>query len=72
MPNGGILAGMTKADDYRKRAALTRKSVKKRGAVGSHRTGLENKAKALADMADNEDWLDGKSAPKKPKGPMTP
>lgn len=59
---------MTKADDYRKRAVAVTKTAKRR-KVSSGRTGLEKKAKALTDMADNEDWLAGKNKPKEPKAP---
>ena len=59
---------MTKADDYRKRAAAVTKTAKGR-KVSSDRTGLAKKAKALTDMADNEDWLAGTTKPKKPKTP---
>ena len=57
---------MTKADDHRKRAAAVTKTAKGR-KVSSDRTGLAKKVKALTDMADNEDWLAGKT--KKPKAP---
>ena len=50
---------MTKADEYRKRAAALAKAAKKR-KVKAARAPLEKKAKALTDMADNEDWLAGK------------
>jgi hypothetical protein len=56
---------MTKADDYRKRAAAVTKTAKRRKAKGD-RAGSEKKAKALNDMADNEDWLAGKTKPKTP------
>ena len=59
---------MTKADDYRKRAAALTKIAKGRKARGD-RVGVEKKAKALNDMADNEDWLAGKTRPRKPKAP---
>jgi hypothetical protein len=61
---------MTKADEYRKRAVATTKTAKRR-QVSSGRTGLEKKARALTDMADNEDWLAGvsKPKPKKSKAP---
>ena len=54
---------MTKAEDYRKRAAAATKTSKGRKAIGD-RKGLDKKAKALTDMAENEDWLDGKPKPK--------
>jgi len=50
---------MTKADEYRKRAAAVAQTAKGRKAKGD-RAGPEKKAKALIDMADNEDWLAGK------------
>jgi hypothetical protein len=56
---------MTKADDYRKRAAAVTKTAKRQKAKGD-RAGSEKKAKALNDMADNEDWLAGKTKPKTP------
>jgi hypothetical protein len=54
---------MTKADEYRTRAAAATKAAKGRKAKGD-RAGVEKKAKALNDMADNEDWLAGKTKPK--------
>ena len=57
---------MTKADDYRKRATAIGKTLRKRRK--DHRLLIERKQKALSDMADNEDWLDGKIKPK-PKAP---
>jgi len=54
---------MTKADEYRTRAAAATKTAKGRKAKGD-RAGVEKKAKALNDMADNEDWLAGKTKPK--------
>ena len=59
---------MTKADEYRKRAAAATKTAKGRKSKGD-RTGVEKKAKALTDIADNEDWLAGKNKPKEPKAP---
>lgn len=56
---------MAKADEYRKRAAAVSKTAKRR-KVSSGRTALDKKAKALTDMADNEDWLSGKNKPKVP------
>jgi hypothetical protein len=53
---------MTKAENYRKRAAVLGKRMKP-GQVQST-TSLGRKQKALTDMADNEDWLDGKKRPK--------
>jgi hypothetical protein len=49
---------MTKADDYRKRAERVALAVKKRTA--KERPVMRKKQQALSDMADNEDWLDGK------------
>jgi hypothetical protein len=49
----------SRADEYRKRAAALDQSLKKRR--NSERLPLLKKQKALNDMADNEDWLDGKS-----------
>jgi hypothetical protein len=54
---------MSKADDYRKRATAATNSARKRKAKGD-RAVPEKKARALTDMADNEDWLDGKSKAK--------
>ena len=50
---------MTKADEYRKRAAAVTRTAKGRRVKGD-RVGPEKNAKALFDMADNEDWLAGK------------
>jgi hypothetical protein len=50
---------MTKADDYRKRADVLGKTLKK-GRGKQHRAPLVRKQKALNDMAENEDWLAGK------------
>ena len=66
MPDGVILVAMTKADEYRKRAVAVTKTAKSRKRKGD-RTAVEKKAKALNDMADNEDWLAGKTKSKKPK-----
>ena len=57
---------MTKAEDYRKRAKAIGTTLRKRRK--GERVPLERKQKALSDMADNEDWLDGKIKPK-PKAP---
>jgi hypothetical protein len=57
---------MSKADDLRKEA----KEAGKRGDKSkSLREGAteRNREQALNDMADNEDWLDGKPKPKAPK-----
>lgn len=60
---------MTKADEYRKRAAAATKTAKGRKSKGD-RAGVEKKAKALNDMADNEDWLAGKNKAKGAEGPV--
>ena len=49
----------TKADDYRIKSEVLRKKTRKRQSTVS-RGRLVRKAKALNDMADNEDWLAGK------------
>ena len=49
------------ADDYRKRAAAIGKRL---GRVGDKKYGLKlvrRKQQALLDLADNEDWLAGRS-----------
>ena len=51
-----------KAELYRKRAAALGKRMSYRQT--QHTTPLGRKQKALTDMADNEDWLDGKIEPK--------
>jgi hypothetical protein len=48
----------SKGDQYRKRADVLGKNIKKRS--GKDRPAMQKKQKALNDMADNEDWLDGK------------
>ena len=53
---------MTKADSYRKRAKSLGKRMSNRQV--QHTTPVGRKQKALNDMADNEDWLDGKIKPK--------
>ena len=53
---------MTKAETYRKRAVVLGKRM--RSGQFRSRTPLGRKQKALTDMADNEDWLDGKNKPK--------
>jgi len=50
---------MAKAEDYRKRAAVLGKRM--RSGPTLPKTPLGRKHKALTDMADNEDWLDGKT-----------
>ena len=49
---------MSKGDDYRKRAKGLAGALKSRNKVD--RPIIRKKQKALFDMADNEDWLDGK------------
>ena len=49
---------MAKAEDYRKRAAVLGKRMRS-GPLP--KTPMGRKHKALTDMADNEDWLDGKT-----------
>jgi hypothetical protein len=57
---------MGRADDYRKRADAVGKSMRIRNA--HERSPMLKKKKALTDMADNEEWLDGKIKTKrKPK-----
>jgi hypothetical protein len=52
----------SQADKYRQRSALLTKAEKSRtGAAKRH---LGKTIKALDDMADNEDWLDGKPGSK--------
>jgi hypothetical protein len=53
---------MTKAEAYRKRAVVLGKRMKSKQVQST--TPLGRKQKALTDMADNEDWLDGKRKPK--------
>ena len=49
---------MSKGDDYRKRAKALAGALKSRNKVD--RPVIQKKQKALLDLADNEDWLDGK------------
>ena len=49
---------VSKGDDYRKRAKGLAGALKSRNKVD--RPIIRKKQKALFDMADNEDWLDGK------------
>jgi hypothetical protein len=51
-----------KAELYRKRAAALSKRMSYRPS--QHTTPLGRKQKALTDMADNENWLDGKTETK--------
>jgi hypothetical protein len=53
---------MTKAENYRKRAKALGKRMSYRQAQRT--TPIGRKQKALTDMADNEDWLDGKTKAK--------
>jgi hypothetical protein len=55
---------LSKGEYYRKRAAGAAKQSRKRGLGNSIRKTLNIKRKALSDMADNEDWLDGTIKPK--------
>ena len=52
----------TKAEGYRKRADAAGKRLPTRS--GPAHLALQKKQKALNDMADNEDWLNGKIRPK--------
>ena len=49
---------MTKAENYRRRAKALGKRLGNRQTQTT--TPVGRKQKALTDMADNEDWLDGK------------
>jgi hypothetical protein len=49
-----------RTDSYRKRAKDINKRLKQRASTAD-RAKLTKKQKALNDMADNEDWLAGKS-----------
>ena len=49
---------MTKAENYRRRAKALSKRMGNRQTQTT--TPVGRKQKALTDMADNEDWLDGK------------
>jgi hypothetical protein len=51
----------TKAEGYRKRADAAGKGLRTRS--GPAHLALQRKQNALNDMADNEDWLDGKPKP---------
>jgi hypothetical protein len=53
---------MTKAESYRKRAKAIGKRMTNRQSQRT--TTIGRKQKALTDMADNEDWLDGKAKAK--------
>ena len=65
-PPAGIFADkafeMTKAENYRKRAKALGKRMSSRQTQRT--TAVGRKQKALTDMADNEDWLDGKTKAK--------
>jgi hypothetical protein len=52
----------TKAEGYRKRAVAAGKTMRTRS--GPAHLALLRKQKALNDMADNEEWLNGKIRPK--------
>jgi ATP-dependent protease ClpP protease subunit len=47
-----------KAEDYRKRADALDRTKKRRRKIAQKP--MARKQKALRDMADNEDWLEGK------------
>jgi hypothetical protein len=49
---------MAKAESYRRRADGLSKFIKQRSK--RHRGPILRRQKALRDMANNEDWLDGK------------
>ena len=49
---------MGRAEDYRKRAKALDRA--KKGRIKAHQKPVAHKQKGLRDMADNEDWLDGK------------
>jgi hypothetical protein len=51
---------MTRADEYRKRAAAILKKTKVR-LTAAGREKLTHKAQGLLEQADNQDWLEGKS-----------
>ena len=51
----------TKAEGYRKRANAAGQGLRTRS--GPAHLALQRKKKVLNDMADNEDWLDGKPKP---------
>ena len=53
---------MTKAENYRKRAKALGKRMSNR--LSQHTTPVGSQQQALTDMADNEDWLDGKTKAK--------
>ena len=53
---------MTKGDAYRLRAKTVARRMK--ATSRTNRAVLAKKKKALEDMADIEDWLDGKPKPK--------
>ena len=57
---------MSKGDVYRLRIKGLEKRMKK--ATKTDRAVLDRKKKALSDMADTEDWLDGKPRPKPQDG----
>ncbi len=53
----------SKGDKYRQRSNVLAKRMK--SSIGTVKATLAKKKKALDDMADNEDWLDGKPLAKK-------
>ena len=60
--NGAMAREPTSSNEYRRRANAVGKSLKARSKRG--RGPLLKKQKALNDMADNQDWLDGKPKPR--------
>ena len=54
---------MTKSEVYRLRAKGLERRMK--AATRTDKAVMSKKKKALNDMADNEDWLDGKPKTKK-------
>ena len=60
--DGAMAREPTSSNEYRRRANAVGKSLKARSKRG--RGPLLKKQKALNDMADNQDWLDGKPKPR--------
>jgi hypothetical protein len=57
---------MTNADKYRARADQLTGAIKKRTGKNA-KLALRDKQKALRDLANTEDWLDGKTTPRPEK-----
>jgi hypothetical protein len=57
---------MTDADKYRARADQLTSAIKKRTGKNA-KLALRDKQEALRDLANTEDWLDGKTAPQPEK-----